>query len=297
MDDAANGKRMAPLSDDLASHRYPDPADGNGNSNGKSSAPGDGLVPLTHRPRNLATLPSAALKPVAGREPGRSFAAQTRDLHDSDAVINSDRVGPDPIGSDLAGSELVAPDLRPFADQLIAIAERLRSGNFGDFATVHAQDINHGENGAAHYRTVTAPPASNGAANSDLAALDPVQRRQIFAEMARVAYAKRRKRTTIFGDPELFGEPAWDILLDLYIAQVENKSVSVSSACIGSAAPPTTGLRWLGVLADHGMVEREHDPLDQRRVLVRLSQKALDAMDDYFTSSAALQTDRRTARR
>ena len=40
---------------------------------------------------------------------------------------------------------------------------------------------------------------------------------------------------------ELFGEPAWDILLDLYIANVENKPVSVSSACIGSAAPPTTG--------------------------------------------------------
>jgi hypothetical protein len=104
--------------------------------------------------------------------------------------------------------------------------------------------------------------------------------------LARKAYAARRRRAAIFGNPDLFGEPAWDILLDLYIAHVERKDVSVSSACIGPAAPPTTGLRWLGVLADHGLVLREHDPADQRRVLVRLTPAGLDAMDRYFTLAA-----------
>ncbi len=119
------------------------------------------------------------------------------------------------------------------------------------------------------------------------------QRRRKYAEMARATYAKRRKRVAIFGDPELFGEPGWDILLDLYIAQIEEKPVSVSSACIGSASPPTTGLRWLGVLADQKLVEREHDPDDQRRVLVRLSEKGLSAMDAYFASSPNMHGDRR----
>ncbi|UAB79755.1 winged helix DNA-binding protein [Erythrobacter sp. SCSIO 43205] len=108
--------------------------------------------------------------------------------------------------------------------------------------------------------------------------------RQIYGEMAREAYVLRRRRTAIFDNDELFGEPAWDILLDLYIASVENKSVSVSSACIGSAAPPTTGLRWLGVLSEQGLIAREHDPEDQRRVLVRLTEKGLTAMDRYFAS-------------
>ena len=110
-------------------------------------------------------------------------------------------------------------------------------------------------------------------------------RRVINAEYAREAYHIRRRRTDIFGNAELFGEPAWDILLDLYIAYVENKPVSVSSACIGSAAPPTTGLRWLGILSENGFVLREHDPQDQRRVLVRLTERGLTAMDDYFASA------------
>ena len=110
-------------------------------------------------------------------------------------------------------------------------------------------------------------------------------RRILNAEYAREAYDIRRRRADIFGNAELFGEPAWDILLDLYIAYVEEKPVSVSSACIGSAAPPTTGLRWLGILSKNGFVLREHDPQDQRRVLVRLTERGLTAMDDYFANA------------
>lgn len=187
-------------------------------------------------------------------------------------------------------------DLRPFADQLVAIAEQLRTG----FVTPEAQTGSDQTSPIG----LPAPPRSTSqldstplsqGENAALTSSDASQRRNVFAEMARIAYAKRRKRASIFGDPELFGEPGWDILLDLYIAQAEHKPVSVSSACIGSASPPTTGLRWLGVLADQGLVERKHDPEDQRRVLVRLTDKALDAMDTYFASSASLQRDRRAA--
>ncbi|KPF65134.1 MarR family transcriptional regulator [Porphyrobacter sp. AAP60] len=104
--------------------------------------------------------------------------------------------------------------------------------------------------------------------------------------LARKAYALRRKRAAIFGNPDLFGEPAWDILLDLFIAHAEGKAVSVSSACIGSASPATTGLRWLGVLADEGLIQRENDADDNRRVLVRLSKAGLAAMERFFDAEA-----------
>ena len=156
------------------------------------------------------------------------------------------------------------PDLLPIADHLVNIAEQLRMFKLNGTTQAPSRNPNEG--------TITrAVPALKGG-------VSPI-------EIARYTYLMRRTRNAIFGSPDMFGEPAWDILLDLYIAYAENKPVSVSSACIGSASPPTTGLRWLGVLADNGFVLREHDPEDQRRVLVKLSQKGIDAMNTYFDSA------------
>jgi DNA-binding MarR family transcriptional regulator len=83
-------------------------------------------------------------------------------------------------------------------------------------------------------------------------------------------YRERRRRSE-FLPQELFGEPAWDILLDLYIAEKKNERVSVTSACIGSQVPCTTGLRWLQVLEELGLVERERDERDGRRWFVRIT--------------------------
>lgn len=105
--------------------------------------------------------------------------------------------------------------------------------------------------------------------------------------LARKIYTLRRKRAAIFGNADLFGEPAWDILLDLFIAQAESKDVSVSSACIGSAAPATTALRWLGVLTEEGLIARENDPQDTRRVLVRLTPAGLTAMNRFLETYGA----------
>lgn len=187
------------------------------------------------------------------------------------------------------GANLVnISELRRYADTLTAIAEDLRSAAFdapsNDTAPV-------GNLAPTELEAVAQNALSDEGIGGDIE-----DRRQTFAELARETYAKRRKRTSIFGDPELFGEPGWDILLDLYIAQIEDKPVSVSSACIGSASPPTTGLRWLGVLTEQGLIQREHDPKDQRRVLVRLTEKALEAMDRYFESSVKIGFERRIAR-
>ncbi|WP_269135678.1 winged helix DNA-binding protein [Erythrobacter donghaensis] len=41
-------------------------------------------------------------------------------------------------------------------------------------------------------------------------------------------------------------------------------------------------MRWLGVLADEGLVVRENDEEDHRRVLVRLTPAGQTAMDRFF---------------
>ena len=105
-------------------------------------------------------------------------------------------------------------------------------------------------------------------------------------ELARELYRARRKRDKIFGTANLFGEPAWDILLDLFIAAKENRRVSLMSACIGSAAASTTALRWITALERDELVIREDDPQDARRTYVRLSERGYMAMIDFFTASS-----------
>lgn len=101
-------------------------------------------------------------------------------------------------------------------------------------------------------------------------------------EAARQVYDSRRKRADYLGFPDFFGEAVWDIYLDLYVAAHENRKVSVSSACIAAAVPSTTALRWLRLMEMEGMVVRERDPSDNRRINVRLGAEAFRQMNRYF---------------
>ncbi|UYY57033.1 winged helix DNA-binding protein [Sphingomonas sp. S2-65] len=94
-------------------------------------------------------------------------------------------------------------------------------------------------------------------------------------ELASRIYDARRARDTCFsGHSDLFGEPGWDILLDLFIAGERGRKVSVSSCCIAAAVPPTTALRWIGTLSERGLIEQTPDVKDSRRRFVALTPAA-----------------------
>ncbi|MBU6269006.1 MAG: MarR family transcriptional regulator [Sphingomonadales bacterium] len=103
-------------------------------------------------------------------------------------------------------------------------------------------------------------------------------------EVALQSYRDRRRRNVIFGDDSLFGEPAWDILLDLFVAAKQRKRVAITSACIGAAVPNTTALRWLTVLEAKKLVVREADANDARRMFVRLSADAYCKMVEFLAA-------------
>ncbi len=94
----------------------------------------------------------------------------------------------------------------------------------------------------------------------------------------------RRLRDSFF-DAELFADPAWDILLDLMAARLEQRNVSVSSLCIAAAVPPTTALRWITAMTESGMLLRRHDPDDARRVFIILSDEVAAKLEDYFAAA------------
>jgi hypothetical protein len=107
--------------------------------------------------------------------------------------------------------------------------------------------------------------------------------------MVRQVIANRQARARFF-DAELFGDPAWDMLLDLTAAHVEGTRVSVTSLCIAAAVPATTALRWLTQMVESGIFVRVPDPADKRRAFIALSDRSLSAMAGYFASLRAPMT-------
>lgn len=101
------------------------------------------------------------------------------------------------------------------------------------------------------------------------------------AKRIRRIIRERRMREQFF-PADLFADPAWDMLLDLYAARLEQQPVSVSSLCIAAAVPATTALRWIKTMTDSNMFMREADPHDGRRIFIALGDAAAEGLDRYF---------------
>jgi DNA-binding MarR family transcriptional regulator len=101
------------------------------------------------------------------------------------------------------------------------------------------------------------------------------------AKVVRRMLRQRRMREQYF-PADLFADPAWDMLLDLYAARLERQPVSVSSLCIAAAVPATTALRWIKTMTDAGLFVRDADPHDGRRIFIALAEGTCDALARYF---------------
>jgi DNA-binding MarR family transcriptional regulator len=95
-------------------------------------------------------------------------------------------------------------------------------------------------------------------------------------DLARRILGMRRLRDRLLG--AFFAEPAWDILLELYVQTHEGRIVTVSQLSLSTGAPPTTALRWINTMAKEGLLVRRTDEADARRVIVSLSAQGEEAM-------------------
>lgn len=99
--------------------------------------------------------------------------------------------------------------------------------------------------------------------------------------MIRRFMAFRRQREAAF--PLSAGADAnWAMLVELYLAAIERRRESISSLCVASGAPSTTALRYIKTLNEAGIVEREPDPADGRRVFVSMCPASVEVMHRLF---------------
>jgi DNA-binding MarR family transcriptional regulator len=100
-------------------------------------------------------------------------------------------------------------------------------------------------------------------------------------------YRERRARLQSFSQSfAIFGEPGWDILLEIYLADTVGRAMCVGTACLAADVAQTTGLRWLAKLERIGLVTREDDPRDGRRGLVMLTPRGRSEMERYLARIA-----------
>jgi PAS domain S-box-containing protein len=112
----------------------------------------------------------------------------------------------------------------------------------------------------------------------------PEDEKRVLHRTAECILQKRRLRSQYF-DGELFGEAGFDVMLDLFVQDLAGRSTYTTSAAIASRAPLTTALRQIAMLVDRGLVAREPDPVDRRRVLLRMTDDGAQRMREYLRAA------------
>ena len=93
--------------------------------------------------------------------------------------------------------------------------------------------------------------------------------------------ASRKARRKYF-PADLFHEPAWEMLMALFIVYEGEHTMNVKTLVSCSDAPATTSQRWIDHLHKSGLIDRVTDTVDRRRIDISLSERGHDAMVRYL---------------
>ena len=85
----------------------------------------------------------------------------------------------------------------------------------------------------------------------------PIELPELPSELdrARALIDRRRWRADAFGEvAELFHDPVWDILLQLFVAHEEGMGLTIRALCIDSAIAPMVRRRWVLAMEQRRLV-------------------------------------------
>lgn len=88
----------------------------------------------------------------------------------------------------------------------------------------------------------------------------------------------RRGREVLFGR-ELFSDPAWDLILELYAAKLGNGRMSAPQLARSIGVSETIAYRWIAALVEAGIVFWNEKLSDSTETTLELSNEAGEKMD------------------
>jgi DNA-binding MarR family transcriptional regulator len=97
-------------------------------------------------------------------------------------------------------------------------------------------------------------------------------------------HLRERQLRSQFFKRTAFGEPAWDILLILYISEFAGRRLRLRTLADRIEAPLSTTQRWIGYLEKERFVGREEHPDDKRMFYLRLLDRGRTVLNEYFAA-------------
>jgi len=116
-------------------------------------------------------------------------------------------------------------------------------------------------------------------------ALSEADRHDLTLGLAVALRESRRLRTELFGTVQLHN-PTWDVLLDLFIQEMNGLRTSLDHLALTGDVPAMIVYESIDVLARAGLIERSRDRFDERVTWLSLSVTGRQGMFDLFAQSA-----------
>jgi DNA-binding MarR family transcriptional regulator len=118
-------------------------------------------------------------------------------------------------------------------------------------------------------------PATSADVNIPRAQLHNIARTLMFLRKRRADYLYRA----------MLGEPAYDMLLGLYVAEGDRQLVTAARLADIACVAQSSAARWIEYLVTKDLIERERHPTHKRASILKLSRKGRDALDRMFASA------------
>ena len=109
----------------------------------------------------------------------------------------------------------------------------------------------------------------------------PIPVRQDIMEAARKSLSALRERGRLFG-AGLFTDPAWTILLQLFVAGEEGRKAKAECVCAAASVPETVALRCIALLVSAKLVKRRPHAGDPAGTYLELTEAGRARLCEYF---------------
>ena len=83
----------------------------------------------------------------------------------------------------------------------------------------------------------------------------------------------------------LFANSCWNMCLDIFICDLKDQRITVSSIAHSSGIPMTTAMRYINVMVEQGLLKKTPNSADNRMIFVSVSDDCSDKITELLMSA------------